>query len=968
MRALLLGQFRHRPVRGATVGLAVLVAAVAFVLLAASTASSELKVRRTLAGNFRGAYDILVRPQGSFTTLEEKQGLIRDNYLSGIYGGITLRQYHLIEHLPGVEVAAPIANVGTVLAQEPIVLSLRRYLGQGQDELLRVRLSWVAQDGLSRYPASETYLYATRRQFDLGPQTPVVRDPLTGRPDLICDGYDETKPVVLAPFVPVNSSSLFCSSPRLSGALRRFIRSSHEPPGTAYPPQIVFVFEFPLNVAAIDPAAEAKLVGLSKAVVGGSYLKASSGPRRVKGSPSWLAIPAIAASRSFVDDQLQAEIERLSVPTGTDVPGMLGADAGECGNAVPAAAGGCPENAGGESAPREPGPPGAPRANAYSFLRALRGIPVGRRSIDAERLYARAIGNSRPGLFTLGDVNVGAYWRGAPVRFKSLGAKTLEPLTVRNPPGTYAGLFTTSFSGFVDQPTDNRDVQFRKLSDTAAREGALGPSLTAEAREPLLRVIGRFDPRRLRGFSPLSKVPLETYYPPTLEPADARTRRLLHGKPLLPSQNLGDYEQQPPLLLTNLRGLVPLLSNERFSKLSPKQQRAPVSVIRVRVKGVTGPNGLSETRIRTVAQLIHDRTGLDVDITAGSSPTPMTVDLSAGMFGRPPLVLREGWVKKGASVSYLRALDRKDLALFALILVVCSLFLGNGAFASVRTRRSEFGALLTLGWSRAQLFQLVLYELCLLGLLAGVVGTGLSVALVSSLGLHFPLRRVLLVLPLALLLAVVGGLFPAWQASKGTPLDAIRPVVTAARRMPQVRGLLGMALVNLSRIPGRSVAGGLGLTLAVCALTIVYAIETAFRGTLVGTLLGNAVSLQVRGADFVALALTLALSALSAADVLYLNLRERRAELVTLSSTGWSDREQQALVILEAALLAFVASMVGAVAGVLIGGLLLHVSLAPLVLSAALAGGAATAIAVVAGLLPLLRLRRLAAPEVLAGE
>ena len=202
----------------------IVVAAVAFILLTGSAATSAIHVRSTLQANFRGAYDILVRPKGSFTPLERERGLIRDNYLSGIYGGITMRQYRRIEHLPGVEVAAPIANIGTVLAQEPVILPLKHYLNGAQDQLFRVRFSWVSQNGLSRYPASDMYLYATRRRFDLGPQTAVVRDPLTGRADLICNGYNETKPVVLAPFVPINSSYLFCSSPHVSAALGQLIR------------------------------------------------------------------------------------------------------------------------------------------------------------------------------------------------------------------------------------------------------------------------------------------------------------------------------------------------------------------------------------------------------------------------------------------------------------------------------------------------------------------------------------------------------------------------------------------------------------------------------------------------------------------------------------------------------------------------------------------------------------------------
>ena len=110
----------------------------------------------------------------------------------------------------------------------------------------------------------------------------------------------------------------------------------------------------------------------------------------------------------------------------------------------------------------------------------------------------------------------------------------------------------------------------------------------------------------------------------------------------------------------------------------------PVSVIRVRVAGVTGTDALSRERINAVAQQIAQRTGLDVDIAAGSSPSPVTIDLPAGTYGPPPLTLTEGWVKKGVAVAILSAVDKTSVALFTLILVVCVLFVGNAATAAVR--------------------------------------------------------------------------------------------------------------------------------------------------------------------------------------------------------------------------------------------------------------------------------------------
>ena len=55
---------------------------------------------------------------------------------------------------------------------------------------------------------------------------------------------------------------------------------------------------------------------------------------------------------------------------------------------------------------------------------------------------------------------------------------------------------------------------------------------------PVLTAAGTFDPRRLTGFSALSAVPLGALQTPALPPADARSVRLLRGRPLLPNANI----------------------------------------------------------------------------------------------------------------------------------------------------------------------------------------------------------------------------------------------------------------------------------------------------------------------------------------------------------------------------------------------------------------------------------------------
>ena len=125
----------------------------------------------------------------------------------------------------------------------------------------------------------------------------------------------------------------------------------------------------------------------------------------------------------------------------------------------------------------------------------------------------------------------------------------------------------------------------------------------------------------------------------------------------------------------------------------------------MRVSDVQGFEPIDRARILAVATAIRKATGLQVDITAGSSPTTVDVDLPAGCCGEPALTVAEGWVRKGAALTVLNAVDAKSLVLFVLVLVVCVLFLANGAHASVRSRRTELGVLTCLGWGRAALFR-----------------------------------------------------------------------------------------------------------------------------------------------------------------------------------------------------------------------------------------------------------------------
>ncbi len=353
---------------------------------------------------------------------------------------------------------------------------------------------------------------------------------------------------------------------------------------------------FPILIAAIDPMQEARLLHLDRAVVRGRYLRPGEHPRVGRGARF---VPVIASSKTYVDETVKLEISRLKLPKGVDVPLRLA------------------------------------RRGAYRFVTHL---PTAERlateRVPADRFYQRLVSGA--------PIGTALYWTPSDVRYRRVGERRFaakrvsNPLSVWTSPGLDSRYYTTTH--------DNADTQFRRLKEGHQASSILDGGIV---RAPYFRVVGRYDPSKLPGFSPLSKLPMETYYPPLVEGGDARSRRLLKGKPLLPTQNVGDYIQQPPLFLTTLRAMKPFFNRDYYTGVDGK---APLSVIRVRVAHVKGPDPESRARIKAVALQIRDRTGLDVDITAGSSPRELLIDLPAGKFGRPKLLLKEGWVKKGSQL------------------------------------------------------------------------------------------------------------------------------------------------------------------------------------------------------------------------------------------------------------------------------------------------------------------------------
>jgi putative ABC transport system permease protein len=102
---------------------------------------------------------------------------------------------------------------------------------------------------------------------------------------------------------------------------------------------------------------------------------------------------------------------------------------------------------------------------------------------------------------------------------------------------------------------------------------------------------------------------------------------------------------------------------------------------------------------------------------------------------------------------------------------------------SAMERLVEFGVMRANGWTRRNILGLVTAESSLLGLLSGLVASVAAfggIEILNSLLHRFELRLDLTPLLVAasiataIVIATVAGLYPAWRASRMTPMDAIR--------------------------------------------------------------------------------------------------------------------------------------------------------------------------------------------------
>lgn len=173
----------------------------------------------------------------------------------------------------------------------------------------------------------------------------------------------------------------------------------------------------------------------------------------------------------------------------------------------------------------------------------------------------------------------------------------------------------------------------------------------------------------------------------------------------------------------------------------------------------------------------------------------------------------------------------------ALAILIGGVTMMNSQLMAVMERTGEIGVLRAVGWRSRRVLLLILGESIMVSLLGGLVGLGLGYLLltlaanaISAFGAtgNIPSDLLMQAFVVVLTLGIVGGIYPAYRASRLQPVEALRyeggTMGRSASRLP----VGGMAVQNLWRRKGRTL-----LTLSAIGLTVgaVMVLNSLMDGT-----------------------------------------------------------------------------------------------------------------------------------------
>ncbi len=179
----------------------------------------------------------------------------------------------------------------------------------------------------------------------------------------------------------------------------------------------------------------------------------------------------------------------------------------------------------------------------------------------------------------------------------------------------------------------------------------------------------------------------------------------------------------------------------------------------------------------------------------------------------------------------------------AIAILIGGLGMMNSMVMTVLERTREIGTLRAVGWSRGRVMGLILGESVALSLVGGIVGVGLGYLMGEGIG-RLPGLGALFEgawtpdifaqgLVTALVLGLVGGIYPAWRAANLLPVEALRYEGGAADGNTGLLSRIGnQSFRNLWRRRNRTLMAASGIGIGVATLVMLGGLTAGMIGQL----------------------------------------------------------------------------------------------------------------------------------------
>lgn len=183
------------------------------------------------------------------------------------------------------------------------------------------------------------------------------------------------------------------------------------------------------------------------------------------------------------------------------------------------------------------------------------------------------------------------------------------------------------------------------------------------------------------------------------------------------------------------------------------------------------------------------------------------------------------------------------IQVFAIIIALLALLVGgvgmtNTVMMSTIERTREIGTLRAIGWRRRRVMALIFGESLLLGLIGGGLGCALGAGMVTLLGATSAVGYLQGTVTASLIawgvitaigLGAIGGLYPAWRASKMLPIEALQYQGGAGKEsIKKVSRVKWETLRSLQRRRGRTYLTITGISIALAAIVMLGSMADGF--------------------------------------------------------------------------------------------------------------------------------------------